>query len=62
MEKRWLNVKDFHAEFGIAESTQAKMRKERKLPYSKLGGFIFYDRNLINEVLENHCMVGASNE
>ncbi len=59
--KRWLNVKEFENEFGIASSTQAKWRKEKKLPYSKMGGFVFYDRNLIDKMFENHCVVGVEN-
>lgn len=60
--KRWLNQKEFAEEFGISVPTQAKMRKGNILPYSKLGGFIFYDRDLIDKVLENHCMVGVKDE
>jgi hypothetical protein len=58
MFKRWLTIKDFEEEFGVASSTQAKMRKEKVLPYSKLGGFVFYDRHLIDKVLEDHT-IGA---
>ena len=58
MEKRWLNTNDFAEEFGIKISTQAKMRKDKILPYSKIGGFIFYDRNLINKQFEKHNVVG----
>lgn len=53
---RWLNTTTFAEEFGIAPSTQAKMRKAKTLPYSKIGGFIFYDRNLIDKVFEEHCV------
>jgi hypothetical protein len=55
MENRWINTKAFKDEFGIAVSTQAKMRKEKVLPYSKISSFIFYDRNLIDKLFENHC-------
>lgn len=58
MQKRWLTIKDFEEEFGVASSTQAKMRRDKVLPYSKLGGFVFYDRNAIDKVLENHT-IGA---
>lgn len=59
MEKRWLNTKDFENEFGMAISTQAKKRKDGSLPYSKFGGAIFYDRNLIDKLLEQHCVSDA---
>lgn len=58
MGKRWLTIKDFEDEFCIKASTQAKMRKDKVLPYTKLGGFVFYDRNIIDKVFENHT-VGA---
>jgi hypothetical protein len=57
--KRWLNVKDFEEEFGVSSSTQAKWRSSGILPYSKLGGFVFYDRNLIDKAFENHCVSGV---
>ena len=62
MEKRWLNPDDMSQEFGISKSTQAKMRMIRSrsgLPYSKIGGYIRYDRNLINKWLEEHNVQGA---
>jgi len=51
---KWLNTETLAQEFGIAGSTQAKMRKEKKIPYSKVGGFIFYSRKKIDEWLEQH--------
>jgi len=53
-EKRYLNTKELREEFGIAESTQAKYRGEKSIPYAKLGGFIFYSREKIYEWIENH--------
>ena len=54
--KRWLQPNDLASEFGISKPTQAKMRKEGVLPYSKLGGFVFYDRHLIDKMLEQHSV------
>lgn len=50
----WLNVQQLKEEFGMAPSTQAKYRKEKKIPYSKIGGFVYYSRKKINEWLERH--------
>lgn len=50
----WLNPKEFSEEFGMALSTQAKYRSAKKIPYSKIGGFILYSRKKINEWLESH--------
>jgi len=51
---QWLNTKTLQEEFGIAESTQAKYRAEKTIPYSKIGGFIFYSREKIYQWLERH--------
>jgi len=55
--KRWLTPTDLEDEFGFAKSTQAKMRMNRKIPFSKLGKFIRYDRNEIDLWLEEAKVV-----
>lgn len=50
----WLDTKMLKEEFGIAESTQAKYRSNRSIPFAKIGGFIFYSRKKIYEWLESH--------
>ena len=58
--KRWLTPKNLESEFGIARSTQAKLRMEGKIPYSKIGNkFIRYDRREIDKWLEAHKVVSA---
>lgn len=54
LKKRWLDTKDFEEEFGISESTQAKWRSKGKIPFSKVGKFIKYDREKIDKWLEEH--------
>jgi predicted DNA-binding transcriptional regulator AlpA len=59
-QKRWLNPKELKQEYGISESTQAKYRMQKKIPFSKIGSkFIRYDAQKIEKWLENHEMVGA---
>ncbi len=58
-EKRWLTPKDLFDEFLIGLQTQAKMRRDKRIPYSKVGKFIRYDREAINEWLEDHAVVKA---
>jgi len=53
-EKRWLSPKNLEQEFEITISTQAKLRMGKKIPFSKIGKFIRYDRILINKWLEDH--------
>lgn len=57
----WLDPKKFEEEFGFSESTQAKYRSESKIPYSKIGGFVFYSRKKINEWLEKHSFEADKN-
>jgi len=52
-KKRWLTPDELEKEYGITKSTQAKKRMNGRLPYSKLGQLVRYDRNKIDELLEN---------
>jgi predicted site-specific integrase-resolvase len=56
----WMNPKQLCEEFGIAEATQAVYRSDKKIPYSKVGGFIFYKREKIYQWLEKHSIAEES--
>lgn len=59
-QKRWLNPKELEQEYAISQSTQAKYRMQKKIPFSKIGSkFIRYDVQKIEKWLENHEIVGA---
>lgn len=53
-EKVWLTPSELKEEFGFSESTQAKYRMDRKIPFSKVGRYIRYNRNDINLWLKEH--------
>ena len=55
--KEWLNPVEFAEEFGFSIPTQDRMRRERKVPYTKVGRNIRYSRTKINEWLEAHAIV-----
>ncbi len=55
--KRWLRPADLAEEFGIAKATQDQMRSDGRIPYSKRGKFVFYDREKIDAWLEDAVMV-----
>ena len=57
MPKRWLRPADLAEEFGIAPDTQAGMRSTGRIPYSKRGKFIYYDREKIDIWLEEAAML-----
>ncbi|CAA6805301.1 MAG: Unknown protein [uncultured Sulfurovum sp.] len=54
IEKRWITPKELKALHGFGLSTQAKMRVDKKIPYYKIGHFIKYDLNEINQWIENN--------
>jgi len=55
--KRWMRPSDLENEFGIKTSYQAQLRSEGKIPYSKRGKFVFYDREKVDVWLEDAAMV-----
>lgn len=57
----WLTPKTLEAIMGIKMSTQAKLRMNRKIPFSKFGKFIFYNKNEIDKLLRNNS-IEASHE
>jgi len=59
-EQRWLSPQDLedHPDFKIAKSTQAKMRMQGRIPFSKIGNkYIKYDRHELDKWLENNSVV-----
>lgn len=43
-------------EFNIAKSTQAKYRKDFKMPYKKIGGKIYYKIAEVKAWIDNHSI------
>jgi hypothetical protein len=66
-KKRWLSPAELEKEYSLTKSTQAKMRMGGKLPYSKIGALVRYDREEIDKLWEKskivsleHCSGGAA--
>lgn len=57
VKKEWLTPTEFNEEFGISKSTQAKMRMDKKIPYSKIGNFVRYNRAEIHKWLHDAKVV-----
>ena len=51
--KLWLTPNELEAEYSFSKSRQARLRMESKIPYSKIGSYIRYSREAINQWLEN---------
>jgi len=49
--KRWLKSYEVKKLLGISTGTLQQLRANKILPYSKIGGIIYYDLNEINKVL-----------
>ena len=56
INKLWLTPKELESEYSISVSTQAKWRMDRKIPFSKVGKFIRYNREDINQWLKNNAI------
>ena len=56
-QKEWLTPDDLFTEFKITKSTQAKMRMDRKIPYSKIGKYVRYKRERINKMFDDAKVV-----
>jgi len=60
--KRWLNPSELLEEYGFSKSSQAKMRMSSnasQIPFSKIGGYVRYDRLAIDKWLEEHQVQGG---
>lgn len=56
-QKQWLNSEELEAEYGILKSTASKMRMAKTLPYHKIGKYVRYKREDINQMFENAKVV-----
>ena len=62
IKNRWMSPADIELELGIKKQTQAKMRMQGRIPYSKIGEKIVkYDRLKIDEWLENNSVIDLPN-
>ena len=52
MNSLWMTPEQLAAEYKFSKSRQARLRMERKIPYSKIGSYIRYSRDAINKWLE----------
>ena len=52
--KRWLTPNDLVKEYDFSKSNQEKLRMNRKIPFSKVGRYVRYDRLEIDKWLMNN--------
>ncbi len=66
-EKRWLKSKDVQKLLGISAGTLQTLRNRAMIPYSRLGGVIYYNQEEVKKVLEypkgkQHLLFGRSRQ
>lgn len=64
-EKRWLKSSDIQKLLGISAGTLQTLRNRAMIPYTRLGGVIYYNREEVKKVLEkpegkSHILFGKS--
>ncbi|WP_304131326.1 helix-turn-helix domain-containing protein [Mesonia mobilis] len=52
--KKWLRSKEVRELLGISPGTLQNLRINGTLPYTKIGGVLYYDEEEINAVLEKN--------
>ena len=52
--KRWLTISDVEREYDFNSNAQARMRRLKLIPFSKVGKQIRYDRVELNKWLEEN--------
>ena len=52
--KKWLRSKEVRELLGISPGTLQNLRINGTLPYTKIGGVLYYDEEEINAVLERN--------
>ncbi len=55
--KLWLSPEELREWIGISESKQAKLRMNKAIPFSKVGRQVRYNRDKINQWLEEASVV-----
>jgi hypothetical protein len=54
----WRDAQEIMEEFNIKPRTLQNWRKQRKIPYTKRGKKILYNRTLFEKMLMKDCIVG----
>ena len=53
LKDKWLRPKDVYEQLGISLSRQARLRCDGVLSYHKLNSFVFYDADVISQMIAN---------
>lgn len=53
LRTKWLRPLDLQEQLGMSRSRQARLRCSGKLSYHKFGAYVYYDADVINEMILN---------
>ena len=53
-EKEWIKSNEIKKMLGISHGTLQTLRNNGTIPFTKIGGVIFYSRELIEKILANN--------
>ena len=60
-KNRWLTPETLEEEYDLKESTMSKYRMDGRIPFYKIGSkFIRYERDEIDEWIEQHKVTGVN--
>lgn len=51
LRSKWLRPLDLEEKLGMSRARQARLRCEGKLSYHKIGAYVYYDAEVINEMI-----------
>lgn len=51
LRSKWLRPLDLEEQLGMSKSRQSRLRCEGKLSYHKIGAYVYYDAEVINEMI-----------
>jgi len=57
LKQKWLRPLDLEEMLGMSRSRQARLRCDGKLGYHKVGSFVYYDVEVINQMIEDGKVV-----
>ncbi len=55
-QNRFMTPKQLEEEYSFSVNNQAQMRMKKKIPFIKIGGYVKYDREAIDQWLVNNAV------
>jgi len=56
LSEQWITPEQLEKELGITIATQNRLRSDRQIPFTKVGKYIKYNKQVINDWLLNNMI------